>query len=155
MSSTCSIPTLEPDHFGPYAGLLLLFWRHLPVRGRCGMAGERFRVADIDQPREQLERIVEPLAGLEPSRHAEGQQRTRPAAQILLRQRVIGAVREAGVVDPSDAVVAQKPCDLLGILDVALDPQRDGLDALEQQEGVERRQMEPVFLKETARQRAI
>ena len=78
----------QPDHLGPYAGLFLLFWRHLPVRGRCGMAGERFRVANVDQPLEQFERIVEPLAGLEPSSHAEGQQRTRPAAQILLRQRV-------------------------------------------------------------------
>ena len=141
MSSTCSMPTLSLIVSGRTPALLLLFGRHLPVRGRCRMAGQRFRVSDVDQPLEQFQRVVEPLAGLEPSRHAEGQQRTRAAAQVLLRQRVIGAVVEARVVDPSDAaVVAQKPCDLLGIFDVPLDPQRDGLDALEQQEGVERRQ---------------
>src|SRR5438046_2460776 len=31
----------QPDRLGPHAGLFLLFGRHLPVRGRCGVAGAR------------------------------------------------------------------------------------------------------------------
>ena len=54
---------------------------------------------------------------------------------------VIGAVGEARIVDPVDARIgAQEVGDLAGVLDMALDAQRHGLDPLQQQEGVERRQ---------------
>ena len=43
----------EPDHFRPHAGLALLLGRHLPMRGRGRVAGERLGVAHIDQPLEQ------------------------------------------------------------------------------------------------------
>jgi len=46
----------EADGFRQHAGLALLLRRHLAVRGRRRMAGERFRVADIDQSRDQLQR---------------------------------------------------------------------------------------------------
>ena len=60
------------------------------------------------------------------------------AAEIFLRQRVIGAVGKAGVIDPGDAgIVAQEFGDLARVLDMALDAQRDRLDALQQQEGAE------------------
>ena len=39
----------ETDHFRPYTSAFLLLRRHLPVRGRGRMAGERLGVADIDQ----------------------------------------------------------------------------------------------------------
>src|SRR5262249_60607666 len=39
----------QPDHLGPHAGLALLLRRHLPMGGRGRMAGERFRVAHVDQ----------------------------------------------------------------------------------------------------------
>ena len=84
----------EPDHFRPHAGLALLLGRHLPMRGRGRMAGERLGVAHIDQPLEQLERVVEALAGVKPAGDAEGQQRTGAAAEIFVRQRVIGIVGE-------------------------------------------------------------
>jgi hypothetical protein len=56
----------EPDHLRPHAGLGCSSRRHLPMRRRGRMAGERLGVAHIDQPLEQLERVVERLAGLKP-----------------------------------------------------------------------------------------
>ena len=136
MSSMCSMPTLKPDHLRLDAGLALLLGRHLPVRGRGRMAGQRLGVAHIDQPLDQLERVVETLAGLEPALDAESQQRAGAAAEIFLRQRVIGVVGKARVIDPGDAGIgAQKFGDAARVLDMALDAQRHGLDALQQQEG--------------------
>ena len=61
--------------------------------------------------------------------------------RYLLRQRVIGIVGKAGVIDPCDArIVAQEFGDAARILDMALDAQRHRLDALQQQEGRQRRQ---------------
>ena len=72
---------------GRTPALLLLLGRHLPVRGRGRMAGERFSVAHIDQPLEQFERVVERLSGIEPADNAEGEQRGGAATEIFLRQR--------------------------------------------------------------------
>ena len=102
------------------------------------MAGERLGVAHIDQPLEQLERVVERLSSFQPAGYPESQQRAGAAAEIFLRQRVIGIVGEAGIIDPGDArIAAQEFGDAARILDVALDTQRHGLDALQQQEGRE------------------
>src|SRR5438105_3970513 len=90
----------EPDHFRPYAGLRLLLRRHLPVRGGGGMAGQRLRVAHVDESLDELERVVQLLAGLEPAADAERHQRAGAPAEIFLRKLVIGAVGEAGIVDP-------------------------------------------------------
>src|ERR1700722_1987081 len=65
----------QPDGFRQYPRHALLLGGHLPVRGRGRMAGERFRIADIDQPRDQLQRVVEGLAGLQAALDAEGEQR--------------------------------------------------------------------------------
>ena len=62
-------------------------------------------------------------------------------AEVLVRERVIGAVGEAGVVDPYHArVAAQEFGGAARVLDVALDAQGDGLDSLQQQKGGERRE---------------
>src|SRR5580704_13240873 len=112
----------EPDHFRPHAGFLLLLCRHLPVRGRGRMAGERFGIAHVDQTLEQLERVVKRLAGFEPTDDAESEQRTSPAVEIFLRQCVIGIVGEAGIVDPGDTRIrAQELGDAAPIVDMALD----------------------------------
>src|SRR5262249_28501937 len=125
----------QPDHLGLDAGLELLVRRPLPMGGGSRVAGERFRVAHVDQALDQLERVVEAFARVEAAAHPEGEQRTRAPVQILARQRVIRTVAEAGIIYPGDArVVAQKRGYLGGVLDVAFHPQRDGLDALEQKE---------------------
>ena len=103
----------------------------------AGWQASDLAVAEVDQPLDQLQRVVEPLAGLEAAGDAEGQQRAGAAAEIFLRQRMIGIVGEAGIIDPGDArIVAQEFGDAARILDMALDPQRHRLDALQQQERV-------------------
>ena len=95
----------DADRLRPHARLELLLGGHLPMGGRGGMAGERPRVADVDQPLDQPQRVVEALRRLEPALDAEGQQRGGASAEIFLRQREIGAVGQAGVIDPGDARV--------------------------------------------------
>src|ERR1700730_2371773 len=60
------------DGFRQHARHALLFAGHLAVGGRGGVAGERFRVADIDQARDQTKRVVKGLASLQPALDAEG-----------------------------------------------------------------------------------
>src|ERR1700727_381913 len=111
----------EPDCFRADTSSTLLLGSHLPVRGRSGMAAQRAGVADIDQSFDKLERIIEHLGGLETACDAEGEQRGTPPFEILARERVIGAVAEAGVVDPRDAGVSvQKLRNLTCIFNVAL-----------------------------------
>src|SRR2546426_1016091 len=82
-------------------------------------------VAEIDEPLDQGERVVELLAGLQPSRDAKGHERTGPAAEILPRERVTDIVRESGVVHPLHARIgAQKFRHPPAVLDVAIDAQR-------------------------------
>src|SRR5260221_14471272 len=65
----------EPDGFRQDAGHALLFGGHLAVGGRGRMAGERFRIADIDQAGDQLQLVIKSLAGLQAALDAEGEQR--------------------------------------------------------------------------------
>src|SRR5260370_11225938 len=95
----------EPHHLRSHPGLALFFNRHLPVGGRGRMAGQRFRVAQVDEPLDQLERVVERLAGLEPSLDPEGHQRAGTAAEIFLGERMIGTVRESRIVDPLNPAI--------------------------------------------------
>src|SRR6185436_15841213 len=103
----------EPDGLGPDAGLDLVGRRHLAMRRRGRMAGERLRVTEIDEPLDQLQRVVKPRAALIATLRAEGQQRAGAAAEIFLGKAAIGTVRKAGIVDPGDArIVAQEFGDL-------------------------------------------
>src|SRR5581483_10099754 len=106
-----------------------------------GMAGEGLRIADIDEPCDQLQRVVESLAGFQAALDSEGKKRGSPAIEIFRDQRTVWAVAEARVVDPIDArIIAEEFSDLSGVLDVAFDAERNRFDSLQQQEGVERRQ---------------
>ena len=106
----------------------------------AGWQASDFEVTEVDQPFEQLERVVEPLAGLKAAGDAERHQRAGAAAEIFLRQRIVGIVGKARVIDPGDARIgAQKLGGAARILDMALDAQRDQLDALQQEERRQRR----------------
>ena len=124
----------EADHLGPHPSLVLLLQRHLPVRGRSGVAGERFGIAHIDQPLEQLECVVKPLSGLQSACNAKGHQRARASAKIFLRQRVIKVVSEAGVINPRHTRIAVEEFgDAAAVLNVTLDAQCHRLDPLQQE----------------------
>ena len=61
-------------------------------------------------------------------------------AEVLTRQIVIRATREAQVIDPTHARIRlQELCNVAGIFDVAIKPDRGCLNTLEQKEGAYRR----------------
>src|SRR5882724_1400519 len=123
----------EADHLGSHPGLALLLQRHLSMGGRGRVAGQGLGVAHVDEPLDEPQRVVELLAGLEPSLDPEGHERAGAAAEVALGERVVGTLREARVVDPVDpAIAVQEFGDAPGIFHVALDPQGDRLDALQQ-----------------------
>ena len=84
--------------------------------------------------------VLEARAGFAAALHAKREQAGRLAAQVLAHQRVVGVIRQAGVVDPLDlGMLAQVAGHLDRVLDDAVDPQRQRLDALQDLERVERR----------------
>ena len=60
-------PHRQPDHLRFDPGLGLLGFAKLAVGGRGGVAGQRLGIADVDQPLEDLERIVEAYPASYPS----------------------------------------------------------------------------------------
>ena len=63
------------------------------------------------------------------------------ASQIFLRQLVIGAIGESRIVDPLNSwIIAQEFGDAARVRHMALNPQRQRFDALQQQESIEWRQ---------------
>ena len=104
------------------------------------MAGERFRIADVHEPNEQLQCILEARAGVASAVDAEGQDARRATAHVLARQRVAGVIGQAGVIDPAHLrVPLQVRCHREGIGAYPVHAQRQRLDALQDQEAVERR----------------
>src|ERR1700722_1854106 len=131
----------EPDHLRCYAGLALLFGGHLPVCCRGWMTRKRFRIAQVDQPLDQLQRVVEFGRGLVSASNSEGHQRAGAASKVFSGKLVIAVILEPDVVDPLDPiVVAQEFSHAAPIFNMTIDSQRDGLDSLEQQKSAERRQ---------------
>ena len=125
---------------GSHSRSRLFLCGHLPMRRRCRMAGERFRVAQIHEALEELQCIVEAHAGLQAAADLEGHERAGFAAQVLLHERVIGIVGETRIVHRLDARIAvQELGNLAGVLDMPLDAQRQRLDALQQQKRIHRR----------------
>ena len=70
------------------------------------MAGERFGVANIDQTLEQFQSVVNPFSGLQSAGNTKGYQRASTSAEVFLRQRVIGTIDKAGVINPRYAWIA-------------------------------------------------
>src|ERR1700758_1734330 len=114
------------------------------MRRRGRMACERSRVAQVDQPYNQVQFVVKANSGVVSATNPESHQRTGAPAQIFLRQRVIWAFRKAGVIYPFHArIVAQEFRDALGIFHVSIDAQRYRFDSLQQQESAQRREHRP------------
>ena len=104
------------------------------------MAGQRLGVADIDQAHHQLQRVDEARASLLPALDAEGEDRRRLAAEIALGQFVLGVIGQAGVFHPGHLRVAlQVLRDFQRVLGVPFHAQGQGFQALQDEEGIERR----------------
>ena len=123
------------------AGGLQFVRRQLPVGGARRVARQRTRVADVDQPQNQLQCVNEARARLLAAANAETQNAGGPAAEAALDQRVVGVVFQPGVVDPGHLRVRlQEARHRQRVVGMAFNSQRQTLDALQHQETVERRQ---------------
>ncbi len=113
----------------------------LAVGGGRRVAGQGLGVADVDQAHHQLQRVDEARAGGAAALDAEGQARRRAAPQVAPGQGVLGVVGEAGVFHPGHLrMLLQVAGYGEGVVAVALHAQRQGLQALQDEEGVERRE---------------
>ena len=120
--------------------VLQLGLAQLGVGGGGGVDDQRLHVSHVGQQGEDGQ-VVDELVGLGlAALDVEGEDGSAAVGEVLLIQSVVGVVGQAGVVDLLHlGMVLQELHDLLGVLDVAVQPQGQGLDALEQQEGVEGR----------------
>ena len=116
-----------------------LLGRELGVRGGSRVHDERLDVGHVGEQREHLQVIDELPSGLLATLNLKGKDRGTAVGEVLLVELVIGVLRQARVVHLGDmAVAGQELNDLLGVLDMTVDTQRQGLGALEQDPGVER-----------------
>ena len=104
------------------------------------MDDQALDVRDVREQREDGE-VVDELPGLFLSAlDVEGEDGGTALREVLLIEIVLGMVREGGMVDLLDQRVARKVLDdLLRVLRVPLQAERQGLDALKEQERVEGR----------------
>src|SRR5262249_44169096 len=121
----------QANHLWRNTGVALFLRRHLPVRRRRRVAGQRLGVAEIHQSADELQRIVEAYGGFGAALDSKRHQRATLTVEILPRHRVVWAVGKTCVFDPTHTrVSAQKLGRLTAVLDVALDAQGRGLDSL-------------------------
>ena len=112
----------------------------LAVGGGSRVDDQALHVGHVGQQGEDLQ-VVDELEGfLTAALDVKGEDGSAAVGEILLVQGVIGVIGQGGMVDLLDLrMVGQELHDLLGVLHMALDAQAQGLGALQQQEGVERR----------------
>ena len=135
-----SRPTESRTRPGRDPGSELLFGRELRMGRGCRMDDQAAHVADVGEMAEQADPVDERATGVNPALQFEGEHGSHPLRGVLFRQCVPGAGRQAGVVDGRDVIVAVEPLrDRLGVLDVALDPKAQRLDALDELPGASAR----------------
>ena len=121
------------------AHILQLLGGQLGVGGGGRVDDQALHVSDVGQQREDLQ-VVDELKGfLLAALDVEGEDGRTAVGEVLLVQGVVGMVGQAGMIDVGHLrVMVQELHDLLGVLVVAVQAQRQGLGALQQQPGVER-----------------
>ena len=92
-------------------GSLQLLGRQLPMRRRRRVARQRFGIADVDEPRHELERVDKLRTSLDAALDAEAQDAGRAPAHVLVGQRLVLTVWQPGVAYPLDLLV---PLQVLG-----------------------------------------
>ncbi len=130
----------QSHHVFGDAGLLHFLGAELAVGGGRRVAGEALGVADVHQARDQLQRILEAPAAGHAAFDAEGEDARGTAAHVFPDQGVVGMVGQAGVVDPLHLGMAlEEVRHRQGVVADAVHAQRQGFDALQDQEGIEGR----------------
>jgi len=94
----------EPNHIGGDTGGSQFRFGQLAVGGGCGVRGQRFGIADVDQPFEQVERIVKFNAGLKPAFDAKRQQAGGFAVGVFLGQLIVRRIGQAGKANPRHGI---------------------------------------------------
>ena len=101
------------------------------------MARQGAGIANVHQAQDQLQGVDESRPGFLAALDPEAENAGRAAVHIFLCQRIVRAFRQAGVVHPVDlGVVTQELGHLLGVFTVAVHAQRQGFNALQDQEGI-------------------
>src|SRR5690606_8269998 len=90
----------QPHHVPAHACLEQLLVVQLTMGSGGRVAGQGAGIADVDQPQDHLQGVDEPAACFLTAADAEAQDARSAALHVLLRQRMIGAVGQAGVVHP-------------------------------------------------------
>ena len=105
------------------------------------MDRQRFGVADVSEVRKELQAVDDLAPRCAPALDAEPDQCALAPGQIFLGQFVRTMRRQPRIVDPLDfGVFAQEACYAGGVLAVAIQPQAQRFDALQELKRVERRQ---------------
>ena len=129
----------ETHHVFSDSRRLQLVGAQLAVRGGGRVAGQRLGITNVDQAQDHLQRIDEPCTGFLATLDTETQDARGLAPGDLLGDHVIRAVGQTRVADPLDLrVILEVPGHGHGVLDVALHADGQCLDALQDEEGVER-----------------
>ena len=126
----------QADGVGPDPLVLQLLWGQLAVGGGGRVDHQALGVGHIGQQGEQLQAVNEPVGLPDAAPDLKGQNGTAPLGKIALVQPVVRVLRQRRVIDPLHQRVPRQifhhpP----GILPVALQPQRQGLNPLQQQKG--------------------
>ena len=110
------------------------------MRGGCRVNGQALHVGDIGEQRENLQVVDEFPGRFLAALNLEREDRGAAVGEVTLVELVVGVVGQARVVHGSHVrVVSQELDDLLRVLDMAIDAQRQRLGALQQNPCVERR----------------
>ena len=122
------------------AGGEKLFFAHLGMRRGRRMDDERLDIGDVREQGEDSEVVDELLRRLGAALDFERENRDAAVREIFLVERMIRMALDGRMVDLFDMRVLREVVDdFQRVLDVALDAQRQRLDALQQQERIERR----------------
>ena len=112
----------------------------LRVSGGCRMDDQALNVSNICQQRKDLQLVNELKCCFLSALDIEGEDGCAAVREVLLVQSMIRVVRQRRMVHMLNLrVIGQELNDLLGVLNVTLDTQRQSLSALQQQKCVERR----------------
>src|SRR6202166_4956667 len=128
----------EADHVVADATSAFFVVAQLLVRRRRRMYPQTLGIADVSQMRKKLQAFDETLAGLEPAANAEAHDGARSLRKIFLRQRIITAGGQAGIIHPCyPRVAGKKARDFQRVAGMTVHAQLERFKTLQKQKRVE------------------